>query len=124
MTERQDQEALFTWIEYNRERLPGIERAFAVPNGAWLAGDATTRARIANSMKRQGMRPGVPDILIPIARGGYHGLFVELKHGGNKPSPEQLAYIQFLEDQHYFVVVCYGWEAAVNVIEVYMSCAK
>ena len=30
-------------------------------------------------LKRQGVKAGVPDIMLPAARAGYHGLYIELK---------------------------------------------
>jgi hypothetical protein len=66
--------------------------AFAVPNGMRVAGDARKRAIYVAAMKRQGLTPGVSDIFILLARGGYHGLFLELKFGRNKLTDEQASF--------------------------------
>ena len=67
MPEAQEQETVVQWCEWNR--IP----VFAIPNGGKR--DAAEAAH----MKRQGVRAGVPDLCIPLARGGYHGLVIELK---------------------------------------------
>lgn len=76
-------------------------------------------------MKRAGVRPGYPDLLLDVARGGYHGLRIELKAPraelGRAPklSPEQSAWIEWLRKQNYRAVVCEGWEAARDEIVAY-----
>lgn len=61
--------------------------AAAVPNGAVLAGDATQRARQMNALKRSGLVPGFPDLVLI----GPHGrvAFVEVKAEGGRLSPDQ-----------------------------------
>ena len=59
-----------------------------------------------------GVKPGVPDIILPVAKQGYHGLAIELKAGKNKPTEHQLRWIEFLRSQHWYVAVCYSWEDA------------
>lgn len=60
---------------------------FSVPNGAWLAGDDRQRAMLANSFKKQGMRPGVPDLCIVLPRGRM--AFAELKSDTGRLSGNQ-----------------------------------
>ena len=71
------QEALFSWAGYNTGRMPELEYMHHVPNGGKR--DAAT----AVALKRQGVKAGVPDIVLPAARAGYHGLYIELKAGKN-----------------------------------------
>ena len=55
----------------------GVEEAkmaFAVPNGLRVAS-----IRVAKRAVAEGLRAGVPDIIVPIARGGKHGLAIEMK---------------------------------------------
>ena len=48
-------------------------------------------------MKRQGVKAGVPDICLPVARNGYHGLYIELKAGKNKATKNQEKWQVFLK---------------------------
>lgn len=62
--------------------LPGSYRAFAVPNGG-------RRDRITGAiLKREGVRPGIPDITI--VRNGGSVAFLEVKgHRGSLSKPQQ-----------------------------------
>lgn len=69
------QEALFSWAAYRTEIMPELQYMYHVPNGGKR--DKATAA----VLKRQGVKAGVPDIMLPAARAGYHGLYIELKAG-------------------------------------------
>lgn len=113
--EGNEQEALFAWASYAAAALPGLELMFHVPNGG-------SRNRIeAAKLKRQGVRAGVPDICLPVARGGFHGLFVELKYGRNKATDRQTAWLDALRSQGYLAVECVGWDTAREVITKYLK---
>ena len=85
-----------------------------IPNG----GKRDKRTAVA--LKRQGVKAGVPDICLPVARNGYHGLYIELKAGKNKATKNQEKWQVFLNDQGYYAVICYGWHEAAKVIEEYL----
>ena len=72
-------------------------------------------------LKAEGMKAGVPDICLPCARGGYHGLYIELKAGKNKPTKKQKEWSADLNAEGYYACVCWGWEAAQKVIEMYLK---
>ena len=111
MTEGQIQSQLFQWAAYRKD----LALLFAVPNGG-------TRNKIeAVNLKRQGVKPGVPDMFLPVARRGYHGLFIELKTETGRTSKNQDAWIADLNAQGYFCPVCHGFDSAVRVIEWYME---
>ena len=116
-TEAQEQEWLFQWAgAMQRLRWPELELMHHIPNGG-------SRNRIeAARLKAQGVKSGVPDIFLPVARNGRHGLYIELKRrAGGKVSPEQEKMIRNLNQQGYMAVVCKGWNAAADVIEKYMG---
>ena len=95
---------------------------FAVPNGAHLSGGIKSRARQMNSLKAEGLRSGILDLMIPIASNGYHGMFIEMKRQeGGKVSEEQKAWIKLLNENGYRAVVCKGAKAAISEIEIYME---
>lgn len=94
---------------------------FAIPNGTYLNGTTLQRAKQMNHLKAEGLRKGVPDLFIPVAKKGYHGLFIEMKRiKGSTTSKEQKEWIALLELQGYKAVVCKGSEEAIEVIEEYM----
>ena len=73
----------------------------------------------AARMKRMGLRSGFPDLLVPLARGGYHGLFVEMKYGKNKTTKEQKEWLERLSAEGYACAVCYNAAEAIKTIESY-----
>ena len=73
----------------------------------------------AARMKRMGLRSGFPDLLVPIARGGYHGLFIEMKYGKNKTTKEQKEWLERLSAEGYACAVCYNAAEAIKTIESY-----
>lgn len=113
--EAQEQEALFKWTEIQKNKYPELELMYHIPNGG------KRDIRTAMAMKRQGVKPGVPDIFLPVARYEFHGLYIELKAGKGKPSEKQKEWINKLTEQNYLVVICYGWEEAAKVILEYLG---
>lgn len=112
--EAEEQAALFSWAKLCRQQFPEIELLYHIPNGG------SRDIKEAANLKRQGVKAGVPDLCLPVARGGWHGLYIELKVGRNKPTEKQEAWIRELSKQGYAVKVCYGWEAASRVIRNYL----
>ncbi len=73
----------------------------------------------AARMKRMGLRSGFPDLFVTLARGGYHGLFIEMKYGKNKTTKEQKEWLELLSTEGYACAVCYNAAEAIKVIENY-----
>lgn len=72
-------------------------------------------------LKSEGLRAGVPDINLDVARGEYHGLRIEMKRRrGGCVSPEQAAWLEALREQGYAAIVARGWEEAADAIEKYL----
>lgn len=100
------QEALFSWAAYRTGLMPELQYMYHVPNGGKR--DKATAA----VLKRQGVKAGVPDIMLPAARAGYHGLYIELKAGENTTTKKQKEWLEYLRQQGYYTAVCYGWQPA------------
>jgi len=115
MSERDEQVALFEWATFNTARLPELALLFHVPNGGKR--DVVTASRL----KAEGVKPGVPDVWLPVPRLGYHGLVIEMKCRGGRISDGQSNWITALRREGYYVEVCYDWLSAVNEIETYLS---
>lgn len=88
---------------------------FHIPNGG-----SRNKLEAAN-LKRQGVKAGVPDLFLPVSRGGYHGLFIELKCGKNKTTAKQNEWLKNLSEQGYAVSVCYGCNEAIKKILKYLK---
>lgn len=109
LTEAQEQEIVIRYCTL--KNIP----IFHIPNGSYKSITARIRA------KREGLKAGVPDLMIPIANNNYNGLFIELKRIKNsKVSIEQKYWIELLNNNNYKAIVCYGAGKAIEVIEDYI----
>ncbi len=72
-------------------------------------------------MRLSGVRAGVPDLCCPVARRGYHGLYIELKAGKNKPTPAQEEWLDRLNSSGYLAKVCWGSGQAIELISWYFE---
>lgn len=118
----------FTWEAYMRMAgamlnecaevcfLPELALLYHVPNGG-------SRNKIeAARLRAQGVKSGVPDLCLPVARGGNHGLYIELKRQrGGRISEEQVRWIDGLLEQGYAAAICKGWQEAASVIIDYLQ---
>ena len=114
-SEATEQERVVNYCRYNEMRYPELKLLHHIPNGGRR--DKKEAARL----KAQGVKAGVPDLFLPVSRGGYHGLFIELKHGKNKPTEKQTEWLKSLNEQGYAVAVCYGCEEASEKILKYLK---
>lgn len=115
MTEKDEQIALFDWASYR----PDLKLMFHVTN------EGRRTVQHTQSLLRQGMKPGVPDIFLPIAKGPYHGMFIEMKRRiGGRQTPEQKEWQRALLEEGYCAVVCKGCDEAIEIIDWYMKGAK
>ena len=113
-SEHDEQASLMQWAEW----YPDLrDHLFAIPNG----GDRDPR--VGARLKAEGVKPGVHDLMLPIARRGYHGLWIEMKSRDPraKLSNDQKIWGARMACQGYHTVVTAGWEAAVSVIHWYME---
>lgn len=115
MSEHTEQVALVRWAQMQQAAVPALRLLFAIPNGGKR--NKVTAARLA----AEGVQAGVPDLCLPVARGGYHGLWIEMKIPGNGLTPAQGAWHAALQAEGYRVATCYGWDAARAVVEDYLA---
>jgi len=113
-----EQQALFQWSKLMQGQYPELKLLHAIGNGG-------KRNLIeAVRMKKEGVLSGVSDIMLPVARNGFHGLYIELKAGKNKASSNQKWWIAETTKQGYYSVVCFGWIEASEIIKRYLGKGK
>ena len=115
-TESEEQQALFSWVQMQRGKYPELALLYHIPNGG-------SRSKSeAGRFKAEGVKAGVPDLCLPVARGEFHGLYIEMKRiKGGKTSSEQEGWIAALTAQGYYVEVCPGWERASEALLWYLG---
>ncbi len=115
-TEHGEQAAAIDWARRMAGQYPELDLLFAIPNGAM-----TPNYALAQKLKSEGLRPGVPDLFLPVARCGHHGLFIEMKAPGGVASKEQHQFIRAAREQGYETAICYSAEEAVETLENYLG---
>ena len=115
-TESQEQTAVFNWAAVMVRKWPELRLLHHIPNGG------SRNAREAHNLRMQGVKAGIPDIFLPVARGGWHGLYIEMKRRkGGRLSDEQAAMLEALREQGYCAWVCKGANDAIELITEYLS---
>lgn len=115
-TEEAEQTCLFRWAAMEAGAHPELKLLHAIPNGGKRSKSEAGRMRMA------GVKPGVPDMCLPVARGGCHGLYIELKRiRGGRVSPEQVQWMDALARQGYRCALCHGWQEAAKTICEYLG---
>ena len=110
-----EQEHVFLWASMEERAYPELAMLYAIPNGGKRA------IKTAIALKAQGVKSGVPDMCLPVSRGGYHGLYIELKRQkGGVVSETQKSWITALAKQGYKAVVCRGADEAIGTIKEYL----
>ena len=117
LTEYEEQKALMAAARGPWGKALGIDRKLVhVPN----SGHGKNLGQ-ASMLKATGLRTGYPDLILDKARGGYHGLRIEMKTlKGGTVSPEQREWIDYLRAEGYCAEVCRGRDEAMAVISSYM----
>lgn len=120
-SEHQEQAAVIRWWSYGSSRCGLPEFALmAIPNAAKRS------YALANRMKMEGLRKGIPDLFLAVPSNlanaqRVYGLWIEMKKKPNKPSTEQIEVLSFLQDKGYFVQVCYSADEAIKAIKEYLK---
>ena len=111
-----EQQTLIKWSQQPsiRKEFPELKLMFHIPN------ERKCDPREGKRLKLMGVKSGVPDLMLPVARGLYHGLFIELKSGNGRPTENQIWWKKELEAQIYMSAICYGWVQASEVILQYL----
>jgi hypothetical protein len=127
------QKALFCHfaLKENQQRYPDAKWMFAIPNGK------LRNIIDAANLKAEGVKAGVPDIVLPVRRNWYCGMFMELKRQpktiinerfgtvktakAGKTSTEQNEWLFHLSQQGYYACIAYGWEQAVQEVIQYLD---
>jgi VRR-NUC domain len=120
--EHEEQAALFQEVGYHLNEYPELIWLHSNPNGAALMRSNPKQrfSRQAQKLSEEGMKRGILDISLEVARGGYFGFWLEMKRKGEKLRKEQREFSAFLEEHGYFVGLAFSAEEAWKIIEAYM----
>ncbi|MDE6314040.1 MAG: VRR-NUC domain-containing protein [Lachnospiraceae bacterium] len=117
-SEDTEQMAVINWAFYQTGKYPELKWLFHCPNGG------SRNQREAVKLKRMGVKRGVSDLCLPYPKGIYCGLFIEMKYGKNSPTVHQQDFMFDMAEAGHYTAVCYGAEAAIEIIKEYLSLEK
>lgn len=124
-SEHQEQCVVKEWAVRSMYRYPPLRWLFAVPNGAKLPYfKSRSGARISREalwLKAEGLEPGVSDLVLPWPECGYHGVFLEMKYGNNKPTDKQNEFIIDMQAAGYAALACWGADDAIEFLQHYVD---
>lgn len=113
--EHLEQCALIQWANLSTGKYPALKWLYSIPNGG------NRSKAVAGKMKASGVKKGVYDLCLPVMRGGYIALYIEMKWGDNKLTPEQREFKSFMEGEGAKCVECWNWVDACAEIEKYLK---
>lgn len=102
------------WARMRQATAPELALLYHTPNGGKRGKFEACR------LKAQGVKAGVPDLHLPVARAGYHGLWVEMKTAAGRLSEAQRTIIAMLRAEGHRVEVCRSAADAVEALEDYL----
>ncbi len=115
VTESQIQQDCIKWFAIQYPELWNQGMLFHIPNEGIRLG------RMGARVKREGVVRGVADLFLCVARGGYHGLFIEMKKPGSYQRPEQRSWQKYVERQGYRYIVCKSLEEFKRYVKQYLE---
>ena len=115
-TETGEQQAVIEWCEIMSKRWPELRTIYHIPNEG-----KRSRAQ-GKELRDAGLKAGVPDLCLPVSRGGSNALYIEMKKDRScRCTKEQLEFQNALVRSGNCCCICYGAEDAINAIRRYMN---
>lgn len=105
----------FDWVRLNEKFDPRFCTIYHIAN------ERRTSMRTGKIFKQKGVRPGVPDVCVPIPSGMYPGLYIEFKVRPNVLSDSQKAFITALLKLGFLVVIAWSADEAIQIVTEYLA---
>lgn len=124
-SEHSIQAAFIRWTQLAIQEYPALANLFAVPNGGMRPSVVDSKGKrystVARKLKAEGVKEGVPDLLLLIPRLGYHGLAIETKRPSGRVTPAQFDWHERLLKEGYYVTVCYSVDEMIAITTWYLN---
>ncbi|CQI92233.1 VRR-NUC domain-containing protein [Yersinia frederiksenii] len=114
--ETEEQTALIEWAD--KTVIDGIcigDYLIHIPN------EGKRGPKAAKDAKRLGLRKGVPDLFLALPRGGYAGLWIEMKAQGGQSTIEQFCWLRKLDNVGYVATTCFSFSQAKDTVVKYLN---
>ena len=106
---------VFQWAAYEMGKYPQLALMYHIPN------EGKRSLPGGYKMKLKGLKPGVPDICLPVPKTYYGALYIELKMPDGRHTAAQSEYMQALRDAGNYVKTCRSVDDAIKTITDYMN---
>lgn len=104
------------WAEYQTGKYPELMLLYHIPN------EGKRSAVNGANLKKAGLKKGVPDLCLPVARSYFNALYIEMKKNKRcRPSAAQIEWLTALNAEGNLAVVCYSAEEAIEKIKCYLN---
>ena len=119
ISESQEQMLLIQQCRMQEQIYPDLAGLYSVPNGRF-------NAKIGSRFKKEGSLSGAADLVLPVARGGWFGFYLEMKkvdkHGKKtNQSPAQKRFEEHVTNRGYKYQVCWSAAEAWDALVEYMG---
>lgn len=112
LTETQHHIGLINWTKTQ----PILsEYLIHIPNGGYR------HLKEAIKLKQMGVKAGVSDLFLAYPNRHYHGLWIELKQGKSKLSPEQKTWLEKMNKVGYATKVSYSLQETLAILQDYVA---
>ena len=113
-SEDAEQETVIQWARICSGKWPELKLLHHIPNGG------RRNAKEAAKLKRMGVLAGVADLHLPVARGGYNGLYIEMKYEEGRLLESQKSFLKAAAAEGNYCIVCYSAADAIEILDLYM----
>ena len=114
-SEDTEQITVIQWARLQENTYPELKWLHHCPNGG------SRNRNEAVKLKQMGVKSGVSDLCLPIPRGIYCGLYIEMKYGAGRQQPTQKEFLSDMATAGHFVATCYSANSAIEVIKEYIA---
>ena len=116
--ERHSQMAVFDWAKKCSGLWPCLHLLHSVPN------EGKRSYATAKMLKAMGLKTDIPDIWLPVARGGFLGWVTELKREDEDPTDGQVAWLHALRAEGWQTHVFYNAPSTIESLQAYVSAPR
>lgn len=113
--ESQIQQSIMKWAKMADVMHPELQLLHSIPNGASVSNKNRLR------LYCEGLKSGIPDLFLPAAKGGYHGLYIEVKTESGRVDKKQKQIMELLTNNGYKCIVVRCAYDAIEEIETYLK---
>ena len=108
-----EQAKVIAWARASERNYPYLQLLHCSLNGVKM-----TKAQAVRAVA-QGMKKGVADLFLPVKKGVFSGLYIEMKSEKGRTSLDQSKFLTAVSENDYSAHICYSAVEAIDKIKGY-----